>query len=68
MSVTATINGVARELRDGITVAELLVLLGKAPVGIAVACNESVVRRSDYAVRALSEGDRIEIIQAVAGG
>ncbi len=68
MSVTATINGVARELREGITVAELLDLLGKKPTGIAVACNERVVRRSQYGEHRIAPGDRVEIIQAVAGG
>lgn len=67
-NVTATINGEARELRDDITVAELLDLLGKTPVGIAVACNERVVRRTKYGEHRIAPGDRVEIIQAVAGG
>jgi sulfur carrier protein len=63
-----TVNGEERELRDGATVQELLALLGTAQSGIAVACNENVVRRSAYARHRLAQGDRVEIIKAVAGG
>jgi sulfur carrier protein len=64
----ATVNGRIRELPDGLTVAALLDLLGSARSGVAVACNERVVRRREYDTRRLSDGDRIEIIEAVAGG
>ncbi len=64
----ANINGEARDLPDGITVATLLELLGAPRAGVAVARNERVVRRSDYATHVLAEGDEIEIIKAVAGG
>ena len=64
----ATINGEPRELPDGMTVSSLLELLGAPLVGIAVARNERVVRRSEYATHALADGDHIEIIKAVAGG
>jgi sulfur carrier protein len=39
-----------------------------APSGIAIAVNATVVTRAAFATHALSEGDRIEIIRAVAGG
>lgn len=64
----AKINGESRELPDGFTVAALLDLLGTPSSGIAVARNDRVVRRSEYATHALAEGDHIEIIKAVAGG
>jgi sulfur carrier protein len=64
----ATINGEERELREGTTVGELLELLGAPHSGIAVACNEAVIRRSKYDEHRLQPGDRIEIIKAVAGG
>lgn len=64
----ATVNGETRDLPDGVTVAALLELIGAPRTGIAVARNDSVVRRSEYASHLLSEGDRIEIIRAVAGG
>ncbi len=64
----ATINGALRDLPDELTVGALLELLGSARTGIAVAQNDSVVRRNEYDRQAVREGDRIEIIEAVAGG
>lgn len=64
----ATVNGTPRELPDAMTIGALLELLGTARTGVAVAHNERVVRRGEYDEHALREGDRIEIITAVAGG
>jgi sulfur carrier protein len=36
--------------------------------GVAVAINESVVRRQDWAETPLRDGDTIEVIQAQQGG
>lgn len=66
--VKATINGEERDLPDGTTVAALLEELGAPRSGIAVAKNERVVRRAEYASERIAEGDRLEIIKAVAGG
>jgi len=66
--VKATINGETRELPDGLTVGTLLAELGTAPTGVAVARNDCVVRRSEYDSVRIGEGDRVEIIKAVAGG
>jgi len=51
-----------------LTVAELLVRLQAPDRGIAVAKNDRVVRRSAFDEERVDEGDRIEIIRAVAGG
>lgn len=64
----ATINGQLRDLPDEMSVATLLELLGSPPTGVAVARNERVVRRDEYGSDRVCEGDRIEIIQAAAGG
>ena len=64
----ATINGEARELPEALTVGALLELLGAPRAGIAVARNDRVVRRVEYDTHAIEDGDRIEIIKAVAGG
>ncbi len=64
----ATINGTLRELPDELTVGALLELLGSSRRGVAVACNDRVVRRTEYDLRHLRDGDRVEIIVAVAGG
>ena len=64
----ATINGSPRELPGELTVGALLDLLGSPRTGVAVARNDRVVRRSEYQSDVVRDGDRIEIIQAVAGG
>jgi sulfur carrier protein len=66
--VKATINGRLRELPDELTVASLLELLGSPRDGIAVARNDRVVRRAEFDTHRLRDGDRVEIIEAVAGG
>jgi len=66
--VKATINGHLRDLPDELTVSALLELLGSPCAGIAVARNDRVVRRAEYDTNRLRDGDRVEIITAVAGG
>lgn len=64
----ASINGEQVELPQGLTVAQLLAHLQAPDRGIAVAKNDRVVRRSAFEEERVNEGDRIEIIRAVAGG
>jgi sulfur carrier protein len=46
----------------------LLAHIAAPPSGIAVAKNDRVVKRGAFAQETVQEGDRIEIIRAVAGG
>ena len=64
----AVVNGEPRELAEGTTVAQLLEQLGLVRRGIAVAVNDGVVPGSAHAQQPLHDGDRVEIIVAVAGG
>lgn len=64
----AVVNGEAHDLPDGATVGTLLELLGTKRTGIAVAHNECVVPRAHYDTHVIVDGDRVEIIRAVAGG
>jgi sulfur carrier protein len=66
--VKATVNGQSRELPDGYTIGALLESLGTVRNGVAVARNDSVVPRAQHDSCAIADGDRIEIIRAVAGG
>jgi sulfur carrier protein len=68
VGVKATVNGELHELPDEVTVGALLELLGSPRTGVAVACNDCVVPRAQYETNRLREGDRLEIITAVAGG
>lgn len=64
----ASINGEQLDLPEGMTVAELLAHVQAPERGVAVAKNDRVVRRSTFEQERVKEGDRIEIIRAVAGG
>ena len=63
-----TINGEVREVPEGLTVAGVLDVVGAPHRGVAVARNERVVARVEYDSHRVADGDRIEIIKAVAGG
>jgi sulfur carrier protein len=63
-----TLNGESRDLRDGLTVAELLDELGVRARRIAVEINLNLLGRDDYGQRALCDGDVVEVVQFVGGG
>jgi sulfur carrier protein len=66
--VTITVNGERREIAGGLTVDALLEMLDVRRDGTAVALNEDVVPRGRQAQTTVHDGDRVEIIVAVAGG
>jgi sulfur carrier protein len=63
------INGEEADLAAA-TVAELLAERGVDPTArfLAVAVNGMVVRRGEWAGRALSPGDEVEIVRPMQGG
>jgi sulfur carrier protein len=62
------LNGEEQEIRDDITVAELLRDLHIILQYGAVAVNRRVVRKRDHEATSLKAGDRIEIVRPVGGG
>jgi len=62
------LNGEQQEIRDDITVAELLHDLEIILQYGAVAVNRRVVRKRDHEATYLKAGDRIEIVRPVGGG
>jgi thiamine biosynthesis protein ThiS len=63
-----SVNGEARVLPEGQTVAALLAGLGLDWRKVAVERNLEIVPRSLHATTALAEGDRVELVQFVGGG
>lgn len=63
-----TVNGEAREIRPGTTIADLLRESGWSGSRIAVERNQQVVPRPEFAGIELEEGDRIEVVRFVGGG
>ena len=66
--MTLTINGEAKHVADGLTLAQLVRELGLEKNPIAVELNRSVVPRHRHGETPLSDGDRIEIVTLVGGG
>jgi sulfur carrier protein len=66
MRVTA--NGQSVELSEGATVEDLLGVLGLGGRWVVVERNGEPVPRAVLATTVLSEGDRLELVRAVAGG
>ncbi|WP_121443182.1 sulfur carrier protein ThiS [Alkalispirillum mobile] len=62
------VNGEAREVRTGITAAELLEELDLAGRRLALEVNEAIVPRSRFEQHRLQPGDRVEVVQAIGGG
>ncbi len=66
--ITVLANGRPVELAEGTTLAGLLDRLGVAGAVAAVERNGEPVPRGDHATCHLGDGDRIELVRAVAGG
>ena len=65
--MTLTVNGEARET-DAATVQEFLASRGLHARMVVVEQNEEIVPRERYAETPLTAGDRLEIVQMMAGG
>lgn len=70
--MTVTVNGEVRTLAPATTVSDLIPSAGagrpRDATGTAVAVNDEVVPRSRWSSTELSDGDRVELLGAVAGG
>jgi sulfur carrier protein len=68
MTVTVTVNGRARDVDAGTTLAAMVASVAPTAAGVAVAVNEAVVPRHDWARTVLADADQVEILTAVQGG
>lgn len=66
--IRVVINGDEQEFADTIPLIEYVSSLGVNPKMIAIAYNGEVLRRDEWAVVTLSDGDRVEVVRAVGGG
>ena len=61
-------NGKERQFPEGLTVEGLLVLLSLPRDSVVVERNGEALPRSEMGSVHLADGDRLEIVKAVAGG
>ena len=62
------VNGEARDVPAGSSLADLVTALGLAPKRVAIEHNRKIVPRASFAQAVLAEGDRLEIVTLVGGG
>jgi thiamine biosynthesis protein ThiS len=68
LAVRIEVNGKARELPEGATVAALLAELGVGGARVAVERNREIVPRAEHSSVRLAEGDTLEVVTFVGGG
>lgn len=65
---TVTVNGRPREVAAGATLPGLLTDLGLRAGSVVVELNGTALLRSEVDGVVLGDGDRLELVRAVAGG
>lgn len=68
MSMKLTVNSKETEATDGCTVSELAAQLALPPQGVAIAVNNRMVPRTEWAGHVLQPGDSLVVIKAACGG
>ncbi|MCR5093982.1 MAG: sulfur carrier protein ThiS [Lachnospiraceae bacterium] len=64
-----TVGGETKEVKDGITIAELIETENvETPEYVTVSVNEEFADKDSYASQALSEGDTVEFLYFMGGG
>lgn len=64
-----TVSGEKKEVKDGITVSELIVEENvETPEYVTVSVNEEFVKKEDFATKKLAEGDEVEFLYFMGGG
>ena len=64
-----TLNGEETDLRDALTVTELLVDQNvKMPDMVSIEINGEIVKRSDFEGTVLADGDKMEFLYFMGGG
>ena len=62
------LNGEARDIQEGLSIADLLVQLDLTGRRVAVELNLDIVPRSQHAETRPRDGDRLEVVHAIGGG
>lgn len=68
ISIQIVVNGEARTVSPGLTVASLLRELDLDPARVAVELNRKIVRKTAWDETPVEDGAKLEIVQFVGGG
>lgn len=63
-----TVNSKETEVKDGCTVTELATRLTLPEKGVAIAVNNKMIPRTEWAERVLQANDSLVVIKAACGG
>lgn len=67
--MTITVAGEKKEVKDGITIAELIEQEKvETPMYVSVSVNEEFEDRENFETRKLAEGDSVEFLYFMGGG
>jgi sulfur carrier protein len=66
--IAITVNGQAREVAEGSTLADLIAELAASPQALATAVNGDFVARDLRAAHLLKPGDQVFTFQPITGG
>lgn len=66
--LAVTVNGRSERAATGTTIASLLTERGQRIEWVVVELNGEALPRGAYAETVLADGDRLEVVRAVAGG
>ena len=66
--MTISVNGEKTDTRGARDLAQLIARLELAPQTVLIEHNGVALHRHEWAQRALSEGDQVELLHVVAGG
>ena len=66
--ITVVANGEETELPDGAVLSELLDVLGLGAKWVVAEVNGEAVNRDQMSSTTLNDGDKVELVRAVAGG
>ena len=62
------LNGKEQELKDGLTVSDLLLKWKVRPELVTVEVNETILQKLDYDATTIKEGDNVEFVFYMGGG
>jgi sulfur carrier protein len=67
-TIEIVVNGDSKEVPSGLSLLELLDVLGISGDRVAVELDRSIVRRTDWPATRIESGAQLEIVQFVGGG